>query len=251
MTAPRILVVDDEPLARERILKSLKKWNPKYQLKEAGDGLEALEVIESWKPNIVFLDIEMPEMNGFEVLMAMEKKDFQIIFQTAYDEFAIKAFEVSACDYLLKPFADERLKSALDKAIERSQSQNSKEKLEDFLAEEKKYLDKLVIKSGLRMKYIEMDEVHYFLSEDHVTSVFIEDVSYAIEPSLSYLEKHLDPSLFIRIHRNAIISKTAVIEYTSGTPMKVQVGPDTELKVSRDRKKSVKEFLTRDSLDAS
>src|SRR5690606_13865081 len=104
-----VLIVDDEPLARARIRRYLETHHADWNLAEAGDGIEALEKIQQSKPDLMFLDIEMPELTGFEVLSQIPERSFTVIFQTAYDAFAVKAFEENACDYILKPFTDDRL----------------------------------------------------------------------------------------------------------------------------------------------
>lgn len=239
----KILIVDDESPARKRIIDLLKKFEGNLQIEEAKDGIMAIEKIKSWNPNIVFLDIQMPGLTGFDILDEIEDVNFSVVFQTAYDEFAMKAFEVSACDYLLKPYSDERFYKALNKAIS-NQPGKELDSLFNHLRENDRYMENLSFKVGNHMRIIEVASIRYFFSKEHVTSLYIEDTNYAIDHSLSFLEEKLNPAMFIRIHRNAIVNLNNIKGYTKGTSMVVTMDDGEELKVSRDRRKVVLELLS-------
>jgi two-component system LytT family response regulator len=236
---PRILIVDDEELARLRLTRYFRAEHPDWPLAEAADGFEAHERIAAFAPDLIFLDIEMPEMNGFELLMQLPERPFKIIFQTAYDEFAVRAFDESACDYLLKPFTDERLKAALTKAGAAPPAPAALADLERRLASDQRYLTKILIRVGNRMKVVELHEVLYFFSEEHVTRAFLKDIDYAYDASLSFLEERLDPRQFVRSHRNSILNLRAVTAFTKGQRATVTLSNGAALQVSRERRKAV------------
>lgn len=239
----RVLIVDDERLARLRIRQYLEAHHPEFEIRESSDGYEALEVISVFQPEIVFLDVEMPELSGFDVLYQIENPSFQIIFETAYDQFALKAFETNACDYLLKPFPDDRLREALTRALRRDAGEYQLKKLESHLREQGKFLERLVVKVGSRSKLLETQELHYFLSEDHSTRAFMDSVSYDYDYSLNFLEQRLDPARFIRIHRNAIVALPAILSFGQKTNMSVTLKNSTTLKVARNRTEPLREAL--------
>jgi two-component system, LytTR family, response regulator len=229
------MIIDDERLARLRIRNYLQEHHPDFELREACDGYEALETIPHFQPEIIFLDVEMPELSGFDVLCQIENPFFQVIFETAYDQFALRAFEVNACDYLLKPFSDDRLQNALARALRRDQGEAQLKRLESHLREQGKYLEKLVVKIGNRSKLLECRNIRYFLSEEHSTRVFLETVNYDYDYSLNFLEERLDPNRFIRIHRNCIVRLEEISSFSQKTNMSVTLRDGTILKVARNR----------------
>lgn len=235
----RVLIVDDEELARIRLTRYLGQKHPAFTVETAEDGFEALEKIPEFKPDLVFLDIEMPELSGFDVLMALEKRPFRVIFQTAYDEFAVRAFEQNACDYILKPFTDERLAQSLAKAGAPPPG-DPLAGLERALNAAKVYMTKIVIKAGSRSRLIDHRDVLGFLSEDHATKVVLPTIEYAYDHSLTFLEERLDPRVFLRIHRNGIVNLHAIKgTETSGKRTAVTLSNGLEVAVSRERKKAL------------
>jgi DNA-binding LytR/AlgR family response regulator len=234
----RILIVDDEALSRQRIRTFLEKENastPTYEIKEAQDGVEAINIAKEFKPHIILLDIEMPELSGFDVLRHLgSRENCQIIFQTAYDQFALKAFEVNACDYILKPFSDERLRESLQRAAKPLDS------LEKYLSEKKSYLNKFVVKAGAKNRIITEDQVLCFTSEEHVTRIVLADIDYAYDYSLSHLEERLDPAKFLRIHRNSLIKLSAITQFTDGAEVIVTLTNGLKLKASREGGRALK-----------
>ena len=236
----KVLVVDDEALARRRIVDYFRAARPGDTVEEAEDGFEALEKLATFAPDLVFLDVEMPELSGFDVLMQLEARPFRVIFQTAYDEFAVRAFDANAIDYLLKPFSDERLAQAIAKAGGPPQALGD---LDRHLVGEKMHLTKLTIRLGQRLKVVDAADVHYFLSESHVTRAFLHDIDYALDNSLTFLEERLDPRTFLRTHRNSLINLTSIKEVKQGSNMTVTLKSGVELPVSRERKKQLLKAL--------
>jgi len=238
----RILIVDDEPLARARILKYLETFPDLYEIREAQDGLAALALLPVFKPDILFLDIEMPELTGFDVLRNIpEEQRPKIIFQTAYDQFALRAFEENVCDYLLKPFPDERIKKSLERAT--STSGSELKKLELHLNREKQYLRNIVVNVGAKQKIIPIQDVWCLMSEAHISKVVLEKVDYACNQSLQYFEQNLDPGTFLRIHRNAIVNLERISCFSHGPNMEVTLKNGLILKASREGAKTLKQVL--------
>ncbi len=240
----RVLIVDDEALARTRIRRTLEALDG-YEIQEARDGFEALDRIHDFKPELVFLDIEMPELNGFEVLSNVGTRGFQVVFQTAFDQFAVKAFEVNACDYLLKPFTDERLRQSLQRAFGTPAQHPADpiEKLDQYLTSEQLYLEKFVVRAGTRNRVIDANEVFYFLSESHITRIFLEKIDFAYDHSLNYLEEKLDPKRFLRIHRNCIIRLDALATFAHGANAAVTLKNGATVQASREGAKALKSRL--------
>ena len=237
-----ILIVDDEPLARLRIANYLKAKHPDLAVVEARDCIEALEFIHKSQPTVAFLDIEMPGMTGIEMLDQLVNRAFPVIFQTAFNDFAVKAFEQNACDYLLKPFTDERLERALIKALsQRGVADPAIERLLMQLPEPRKYLERIAIRAGAKMRLIEMDEIIYFLSDNHATRVFLSGVDFVYDQSLTFLEARIDPDVFQRIHRNAIVKLSTISSFKAG---EVVLKNGTQLSVSRERSKELRDILT-------
>lgn len=242
MTArTRILIVDDERLARQRIRGYLETHHPELEVTEARDGVEAVTILSADPPDVVFLDIEMPELNGFDTLRQLESRPFKVIFQTAFDQFALKAFDEAAVDYLLKPFTDERLGQALARVLTTPSSNAGK--VDAALGKAKRYLDRLLVNVGKRARVVTADEIVYFTSEEHVTRMFLADVDFTISHSLTYLEERLDPERFVRLHRGSIASVDALASVEKGPNMQVTLKNGVKLAVSRERRARVMELL--------
>lgn len=240
----RILIVDDEPLARQRVARFVRLHDPDHLIETAADGLEAVEKIRSFHPDLVFLDIEMPGLNGFEVLQQFDERPFQIIFQTAYNQFAIRAFEEHAIDYLLKPFNAERLHRSLSNALRKQHDETRLRKLEETLSGGG--LRKLTVSQGRHLRMIETDEIWCFISKDHYTHVRYGDGLEGIcELSLSRLDERLDPGKFVRIHRKTIVRIDA-IESCGSSPasgMRVVLRNGMNLPVSRSRQGELRRLM--------
>jgi two-component system LytT family response regulator len=245
-TGKRILIVDDEELARQRITRYLQQSTVEVIIAEAESGLAAVEKIQAFKPDIVFLDVEMPGLSGLEVLQQLPVRPFQIVFQTAYDEFAVRAFDEQACDYLLKPFTLERFRQALANALTRVESEEKLKALEARMVERDGYLQKLVVKQGARLRLVESREIACFVSRDHYTCVTFDGLREGIcELSLSNLLARLDPREFRQLHRNNIVRVKAVVALSLARNgrMEIELQNGMRLPVSRSNHQQARELF--------
>jgi two-component system LytT family response regulator len=214
-TPINVLIIDDEEPARMLIRSYLEAWPAITIAGECTNGFEGLKAIQSVKPDLVFLDIQMPKISGFEMLELLEEYP-QVIFSTAFDEYAIKAFEFNAVDYLLKPYSRERFSQAVEKALERIASKAGPApgvaKIANGTLPEGIYLDRLVVKTGQKIKVIPIDEVEYLEAEDDYVMVYTSDGRYLKQMTMGYLEDHLDPADFIRVHRSHIVRIARIVQ---------------------------------------
>ena len=213
----RTIIVDDVDLARERIKILLDDADLEI-VAECANGREAIKAIQTLKPDLVFLDIQMPKISGFEVVEAIGVEEMPaVIFVTAYDEFALRAFEVNAVDYLLKPFDQERLKKAVARArreIERqSPAGKVEEKLRRLLKEvrsEPRYLKRIPVKSARGTILVLTEEIDWIGSAGHYVELHAGGEKHLIREQLSRLEGKLDPEKFVRIHRSKIVNLDSI-----------------------------------------
>ncbi|HEX8265715.1 MAG TPA: LytTR family DNA-binding domain-containing protein [Pyrinomonadaceae bacterium] len=209
----RTLIVDDEPLAREGVRMMLDVDSDISVIAECANGKEAVTVILNQKPDLVFLDVQMPEMNGFEVVEAVGIKQMpHVIFVTAYDKYAMRAFEVNALDYLLKPFTAKRFSGALERVknqIGKEENDNLNRKLMSLLEEVKPssgYLERIIVKDAGRVFFINVEEIVWIEAADVYVRVYaIGGQSHLVRGSIGKLEEKLDPAQFLRIHRSTIV----------------------------------------------
>ncbi|MBI4325305.1 MAG: response regulator transcription factor [Chloroflexi bacterium] len=215
----RTLIVDDEPLARERLRKLLEAEPEIEIVGECADGREAVDRIEAQSPELVFLDVQMPELDGFGVLEALGSERMPaVIFVTAHDKFALRAFDVHAIDYLLKPFDRERFKTALQRALNRLQGQPAGElnqRLLGLLADLKthaKPADRLVVKSEGRVLFVRTDDIDWIEAADNYVNLHVGTESHLLRETMSALETKLAPSKFLRISRSTIVNVERIKE---------------------------------------
>ncbi|HEU4386898.1 MAG TPA: LytTR family DNA-binding domain-containing protein [Blastocatellia bacterium] len=209
----RTLIVDDESIARDRVRRFLGS-EPDIEIAgECGNGLEAVQAIRSLTPDLVFLDIQMPEMNGFEVLKTIGGDNLPaVVFVTAYDQFAIKAFEVHALDYLLKPFNKDRLRRAVRHAreqIKHGRSGSVDDRLLALLQDIKdgqKYLERLVVKSSGRVYFLKTGEIDWVEASGNYVTLHVGRETHLLRDTMNSLEGKLDPAAFLRIHRSRLIN---------------------------------------------
>ena len=215
----RVLVVDDEPAARRKILRFLQDESDVEVLGEAQNGAEALERIVSERPDLVFLDIHMPDMDGFEVVEALAQSGYvpSIVFATAHDDYAVRAFEVSALDYLLKPFDRERFERALDRArksvassVEPDQAQLMR--LLEALRPAGKYLRRLLVPHEGRSLFVNAAEIVRLESDRNDVAIHTRRGTFTLRTTLESLQQKLDPEQFVRIHRSHLVNLDAVRE---------------------------------------
>jgi two-component system, LytTR family, response regulator len=219
MAKVRTLIVDDEVLAREKIMTLLADDTEIEIIGECADGLAAVSAIESQKPDLIFLDVQMPELDGFGVLEAVDAERMpMIIFVTAYDHYALRAFEVHALDYLLKPFDRERFNKALGRAklqIERDRTGAMSAELFALLTDLKarpKQLQRLVIKSGGRVFFLRADEIDWIEAAANYVRLHVGKESHLLRETINSLAAQLDPEKFLRIHRSTIVNLERVKE---------------------------------------
>jgi two-component system LytT family response regulator len=214
----RVLIADDEPLGRQR-LRALLEAEPDIEVVgECTDGPSAVTAIRQQRPDLLFLDVHMPELDGFGVLEAMgEDRPPGVIFVTAYDKYALRAFEVHALDYLLKPFDRERFLKTLERAraqIARPPTTGVNEQLRAWLAEMreqpdragKKYLDRVVIKSTSRVFFLRVEEIDWIEAAANYLKLHVGRESHLLRETMNGLEARLDPEKFLRIHRSTIVN---------------------------------------------
>ena len=215
----KVLIVDDEPLARDRIREMLKDDRETLIIGEARNGREALEAITAHAPDIVFLDVQMPDMNGFEVLNTLRVKQMPlIIFVTAYDQHAVRAFEVQAIDYLMKPFDRKRFAKALDHAkdqMKRPPNEPDTGRIMRLLEELKtdaRSLERFSIKTGEKVLFIRAEEVDSIEAEGNYVRLNVATSSHMLRETINSVESQIDPRTFVRIHRSTIVNMNRVKE---------------------------------------
>lgn len=246
----RTIIADDEPLARAVIKSYLADFNEFEIIDECGDGLSAFKAISEKKPDVLFLDIQMPKLTGIEIIELLENKP-QIVFITAYDQFAINAFEHSACDYILKPFTKERLEQSLQKLRERltlkdnSHGQNLTNLVETLNSSVTK-LDRIAIKNGTKIDIISVDEIHYLQAEGDYVMIYTNQNRYLKEQTMKFFEARLNEKEFIRIHRSTIVHINQIkrIELFEKDSYVVILKNGTSLKTSNSGYKMLKEILS-------
>jgi two-component system LytT family response regulator len=214
----RTLIVDDEELARDR-LRSLISRDPRIEiLGEAADGNSAVALIEKHKPDLVFLDVQMPELNGFEVLQSLgEETRPNVVFVTAHDKFALKAFDVHAVDYLLKPFDRERFQVALDRAVAKIESQKPGQKdatVGAVLQEVKPTgpVERLLVKTEGRVLLVKVDDIDWIEAADNYVNLRVGKDSHMMRETMSSIETRLPPEKFMRISRSTIVNVERIQE---------------------------------------
>lgn len=200
----KVLLIDDEPLARSIVLEYLRDYPDIKVVQECNDGFEGVKAIALHQPDLVFLDIQMPKINGFEMLELIDEPP-AVIFTTAFDEYAIKAFEAHAVDYLLKPFSKERF----DKALQKWLSQQRKEVSPALMLQEEirqpEERTRIVVREGGNIRIIPVNDVAYLEAYDDYVKIFTGKEMFLKKKTLSFYEKNLDPEQFVRIHRSYII----------------------------------------------
>jgi two-component system LytT family response regulator len=219
MTKIKVLVADDEPLARERLTGLLSQEPDIDVVGQARDGEEAITAIHDDAPDLVFLDVQMPQMNGFEVIEAVGTDKMPlVIFVTAYDQHALKAFQVRALDYLLKPFDRERFKDALQRArkqLEREENGDLGRRLlalvKDLRRDQPKS-DRLVVKSGGRLFFLRTDEIDWVEAAGNYVRLHVGPGSHLLRETMNAIEGRLDPEKFFRIHRSRIVNMERIQE---------------------------------------
>lgn len=207
----KILVADDEQPARKKVISFLKEITKNIAIIEAENGKETIDKIKNEKPGLVLLDIQMPGFDGFAVIENVGIEEMPpVIFITAYEQYAINAFEVSALDYLLKPFDKERFKKSFDRAIEhinskRKQSHDFKLLIEE-IKKEKKFLDRIMVNIGSKYFFVNTNDIIHISAEEKYIEIHTDKGKYLIRETMNSVEESLDPQKFARIHRSFIVN---------------------------------------------
>ncbi len=215
----RVLIVDDEAPARQRLADLLRKDAKVTAILEAADGISAVETIQSQRPDLVLLDVQMPELDGLGVIDAVGAGQMPLtIFVTAYDQHAIRAFEANALDYLLKPFSDERFDAAFDRAKARLDERSTSEfgrrimKMVSSAPATTRPWDRLVVKSGGSTRFVRVVEIDWIEAAGVYVNLHVADQQYLYRSSLQELAERLDPRRFVRVHRSAIVNIESILQ---------------------------------------
>jgi two-component system, LytTR family, response regulator len=209
----RAVLVDDEPLARKR-LRTLLAAHPRVQIVgEAANGDEACRVVEALRPDLLFLDIQMPGMSGFEVLTRLQPRP-RVVFVTAHDEFAVKAFDEQALDYLLKPVEPDRLARAIGRLAETPAADPRLDRLIASLGQARSQLRRIPVRRGAQITLVDVASAVFFRAEDKYTVLYTSDAEHVIDRTIDELEHTLEPETFLRIHRSAIVNVNFVRDLT-------------------------------------
>jgi two-component system LytT family response regulator len=255
----RAYLVDDEPLAIERLKRLLANFDDLLIAGAATEPLQALEYLNSGAGrsiDVLFLDIQMPAMNGFDLLARLTEQPF-VIFTTAYDEYALRAFEVNSIDYLVKPIETAQLDRALKKLgrlrpVPKPEWQRDPAALLEQLAASLRgqlhdYPRRIASRVGERISFLELDAVTHFVAQDKLTFAVANGRRHSVDQTIADLERRLDPAKFFRIHRSALVNVDWILEVNSWFAGKVVLSlkdpPRTQLPVARDRVRSLKERL--------
>ena len=255
----RVVVVDDEQLARSELCFLLDQLGGIEIIAQAGNGVEALNVIEEHQPDLVMLDVQMPGLTGFEVARRVMEAglESQVVFVTAYDQYAIDAFEVNAVDYLLKPVEAVRLATAVDRARRRIQvdrpatrahSPDEMDRLLQLLSDRQDHREQLALKVADRFLLVQSDEVVHASVEDDVITVVTNSLSGTSNyRTLDELQARLDPAVFWRVHRSHLLNINKIKEivpwFSRNYILKMRDGKGTEIPVSRSQTKRLREYL--------
>lgn len=243
----RVLIVDDEHLARALLREYLSHHPDVEVVGECANGFEAVKAIGELDPELVFLDIQMPKLDGFEVVELAGSKP-HYVFATAYDQYALKAFEVHAIDYLLKPFSRERLAQALEHARSRRPQPARAEQLQAVVqdaAQRRGYLERVLIKDGTRVHVVPASTIDHIEAQDDYVQVSAAGRAWLKNQRMSELEAQLDPQVFIRIHRSWIVNVGAIarIEPASKDNYCAVLKDGTRLPISRSGYQKVRELM--------
>ena len=259
----RILVVDDEPLGRRRLLDLLADEPDVEVVGTAADGAAAIAAIRSSRPNLVFLDVQMPRMSGLDVVRELGPVELPLtVFVTAYDQYAIQAFNAAAVDYLVKPFADERFEEALRRARRRVDTDSLGHLHEQLLAllqgdpaaasppmpgPGPRYLERIAVQMKGRMRVVPVGKIDYITANGAYAELHVGSDHYVIRDSMQQLEERLDPERFIRVHRSSIVRLDLVeaLLRSEGSEYEVQLKGGARLRVGRSRREALERRLGR------
>jgi len=239
----KTIIIDDEPLARSIVKEYLQSYNDFEVAAECNDGFEGMKAIQQHKPDLIFLDIQMPKINGFEMLELFEDAP-SVIFTTAFDEFAIKAFESNAVDYLLKPFNKERFDKAIQKFLQQSTNQPVQPVLETA-AQSPGQQNRIVVKVGNKIKIIPVSQINYLEAADDYVKIVTAEGSFLKKRTMNFFEQSLTNWHFVRIHRSYIVNTQLItrIDAHEKDSHLVLLNTGARLPVSKTGYSKLKEIL--------
>ncbi len=198
-----VIIIDDEPLARSIVKEYLQSYKEMEVIAECNDGFEGMKAIQQYEPDLIFLDIQMPKINGFEMLELIENPP-AVIFTTAFDEFAIKAFELNASDYLLKPFSKERFDKAVQKYLHSATPQP--QAVLETAAQSPVQQNRVVVKDGNKIKIIPVNQIQYLEAADDYVKILTADGTFLKKQTMNFFEESLSLYHFVRVHRSYIVN---------------------------------------------
>jgi two-component system, LytTR family, response regulator len=253
MSELRTLIADDEPAARRGLRRILEAEAGVVVVGEARHGREAVEQIIALAPDVVFLDIQMPELNGFEVIEALADTALPVIvFVTAYDEWAVRAFEVQALDYILKPYEDERVRTVIGRVRMHFDKASSDvvDKVRALLTQrstERKYLTRLIVREAGTVQFIPLTDVDWIEAADYYVRIHTGKKTQLVRYSLNELERQLDPERYVRVHRSAIVNVSSVLEIRVAhqNHHEIVLRGSARVPLSRSRKDHLETILSR------
>lgn len=254
----KVLIVDDEPLARDNLNLLLQEDKEVEIIDSCANGFDAKTAIQRHHPDILFLDVQMPKMNGFEVLKNIDASIMPVVvFVTAFDEFAIKAFDANAIDYLLKPFSDERFKQSLKKAKDHLNQRTLVEYAKHFVGliennflsddsiSKNKYIHRISLKSVGKIQFLSVEDIDWIEADGSYVKFHTKNKTHLVRDTLTNLETKLNPETFLRIHRSTIVNIERIKEmhpYTRGEYVLI-LKDGTKLKMSRGQKEKLHQIL--------
>jgi two-component system LytT family response regulator len=259
MTKFQVLVVDDEPLGREMAASLVRRDPDVGMVTECGDGLRAQQMIEDTRPDIVFLDVQMPGLDGMQLAARVQTGGPVVVFITAYSRYAVEAFDLAATDYVLKPFSDERFVEALERAKRRVRERRLSELAQQMAGvaaelqhcesdgpgdDSSRYLRRLSIKQGERTIVLRTEEIIWIEAQDYCVTVHSTRGHHLVRASLASLEERLAPDTFVRTHRMAIVNLKHVRETHDRDGLRLVLSEGTQVGVSRSRRSHVESLLS-------
>ena len=235
------VIIDDEKNSRDALQKKIIQYCPELSvISLCENGEEGIAAVETLKPDIVFLDVEMPRMNGFTMLQQVKNRDFELIFTTAYDHYAIQAIRFSALDYLVKPIEAEELVHAVKRAVEKRQIPAANQRIENLLhnlLDEKSIPSRIAIPSLEGLQFIEMNDIIYLEAKSNYTEIYMQQgPKITVSKTLKDFDELLPSTVFIRIHHSYLINKNHVLKYLKGEGGQVVMRNNAILDVARRKK---------------
>lgn len=238
MSKMKAIIIEDEHLAAELLAKNVESYEQIELLGKFDNGYSGLKAIQELNPDLVFLDIELPKLTGLELLELLDEPPL-IIFTTAYNQYAIEAFEKNAVDYLLKPFSKDRLFKAIDKALQNENLHAIKSKTEEIISSihtsEDKNLDRIAVKDKSDIHLIDTDDVVYLEAQDDYVSIHTKSNSFLKNARLKFFEENLDPKKYVRVHRSYIVNTAFIrkLENYNKDSFLLILTNDEKIKISR------------------